>query len=128
MSPLITFTRQRIEYVNIVAQCGSTGDRHDELKSDAANGIIQGIRTVKGVTPDDAIQIHSIMSGTFSAASVEHIMTSLNKKVHLTGTTLTGVTAPEKQNNQYLDIYMTEEACAKFLDARGDCPHVREGG
>eukprot|EP00959_Pyramimonas_sp_CCMP1952_P199682 4176735-Pyramimonas_sp.AAC.1 len=119
MSSLATFVRQRIEYVNLMAQCGSTGDKHDRLKVDATAGILQGIRTVKGIRPDDAIQIHSIISGVLPAASVENIMTSLNGKVHLSGS-LTGVVTPEKQVNQYIDVYMTEEAWTKFLDASGD--------
>eukprot|EP00959_Pyramimonas_sp_CCMP1952_P429181 8988750-Pyramimonas_sp.AAC.1 len=120
MSQLIGFVRQRVEYVALMAKCGSTGDKLQQLKTDACTGILQAIRTVKGVKPEDAMQIHQIISECLPSSSVELIMTSLDGKVHLAGTTLTGVVIQEKQAHTHLDLYLTEEAWTKFLDSSID--------
>ena len=103
-----------------MSKCGATGDKLDKLKVDTCSGILQAIRTVKAAKPDDAITIHQIISECLPSASVELIMDSLNTKVNLAGTTVTGVVIPEKQSNKCLDIYLTEEAWSKFLDTNGD--------
>ena len=120
--PLDVIIEKKLAYVKLMSSCGAPAgsQRHNQLISDAFDGITRAVKATRHVPADTALKIKGLLDKSFTSGQTEALMLNINSKVDLAVVTASGSPNKSKgQSNLYLDSYLKEQQWLMFAKTVG---------
>ena len=115
----VVFMQKRLAYVELMVSCsGGYEKKKEALVAECMSATLQAIKGNKKLTPEDAMEVKTMLDGRIPEANVTTVMNAMQARI---GLAPSGNKAEDdKQVNLFLDCYQTEDDWSLYRNADAD--------